>query len=315
MKKLIIKIIIFIILFIVSFNLLTNIFVRKGNGYGTDVLSFYNEEKNSLDLIFFGSSHSYSTFSPKIIEEDIGLKSYNFATQQQPIWITYHYMVESLKYQKPKYFVLEILMTSVNEDYAEEGVNRDALDKMKFSWNKLEAINASVEKFSDRLSYYINFIKYHSRWNDLHKGDFIDFLSSNISSSKGFTYLNGNKGATKHDITKINESLKISSKNEEYLNKIIDLAKTNNIELIFVKSPCTITEEKQKYYNYVEEIAFKNNVKYLNYNKLYDKLELDFENDFYDSGHLNGDAAEKVSHHFAKYLKETFDLEVKNEKN
>lgn len=309
MKKIVLKTMVFIILFLVSFSILTNIFVRKGNGYGTDVLSFYNEEKNSLELIFFGSSHSYSTFSPNILEKETGLKSYNFATQQQPLWITYHYMKETLKYQKPKYFVLEILMTSVNDEYMEEGVNRDALDKMKFSLNKIEAINASVEDYSDRISYYINFIKYHSRWNDLGKSDITSLLNSNISNSKGFTYLRGNaKTAKENDVTNVTEFTKISEKNELYLNKIIELAKENDIELIFVKSPCTITEEKQKYYNYVENIAIQNNIKYLNYNTMYDKLELDFENDFYDGGHLNGAAAEKVTRHFAEYLKNNFDL-------
>ena len=303
MKKFIIKFLVFSLLFIFLFSILTNVFVRKGNGYGTDVLSFYNEPKNSLDLIFFGSSHSYSTFNPIILEAETGLKSYNFATQQQPLWITYHYMIESLKTQKPKYFVLEILMTSVNDNYMEEGVNRDAIDKMKFSFNKIQAINASVENASDRINYYINFIKYHSRWNDLSSSDVKDLLKSNISNTKGFTYLEGKNGtAEKIDVNSISEAKELSEKNEIYINKIIDLAKEKNIELILVKTPCTMTEEKQKYYNTIEKIAKEKNIKYLNYNLIYDVIDLDFENDFYDGGHLNGEAAEKITKHFSKYL-------------
>ena len=310
MKKIIIKVIIFTVLFSISLFMVSKIFVIKGDGYGTDVLSFYNEKENSMDLIFFGSSHSYSTFSPKVLEEKTGLKSYNFATQQQPLWITYHYMIESLKYQKPKYFVLEILMTSVNQSYMEEGVNRDAIDKMRFSFNKIQAINSSVENFSDRISYYLNIIKYHSRWNELSKKDIVDNLKNNISDSKGFTYLKGNvEPAYKNDVTNFKETKKITKKNNLYLKKIIELAKDNNIELILVKSPCTITKENQAYYNYVEEIAKENNIEYLNYNLLYDILELDFENDFYDSGHLKGESAIKVTNHFAKYLIEKYDIQ------
>ena len=42
------------------------------------------------------------------IKEETGLNSYNFATQQQPLWISYYYMKESLKYQKPKYFLRDL---------------------------------------------------------------------------------------------------------------------------------------------------------------------------------------------------------------
>jgi len=309
MKKYIVKSIIFVMIFIILLTLVSKVLVRKGNGFGTDVLSFYNEPKNSLDLIFFGSSHSYATFSPQVLYNETGLKSYNFATQQQPLWITYYYMKESLKYQKPKYFVLEILMTKETSDYMSEGVNRDAIDKMRFSLNKIEAINASVEDYSDRISYYLNIIKYHSRWNEINKKDFRDLLKSNINTNKGFTYLSKDGGyAIRRDITQVKDIKKITSKNEMYLNKMIQLAKDYNINLIFVKAPCTITQEEQQYYNYVEQIANSNSILYLNYNLKYDELELDFENDFYDTGHLKGKAAERVTKNFANYLKREFNI-------
>ena len=139
MKNLI-KSIIFLTIFIILLHVCSNIFELKGNGFGSDVISFYNLKKNSLDIIFFGSSHSYASFYPDVIEEETNLKSYNFATQQQPIYITYHYMIEALKSQRPKYFVLETLMTSIDDEYATEGVNRDALDKMKLSKNKIHKL-------------------------------------------------------------------------------------------------------------------------------------------------------------------------------
>lgn len=305
MKKILFRIILFFALFILLLQLVSNMFVMKGSGYGTDVISFYNEPKNSLDMIFFGSSHSYSTFSPEIIYKETGLKSYNFATQQQPLWITYHYMKESLKYQKPKYMVVEILMAASSENYMSEAVNRDAIDKMRPSLNKIEVINASVEKIDDRLSYYFNIIKYHDRWNNIIKNDVTDYLRTD--PNKGFTYLNGNrKKAIKTNVKKISEKEKISLKNEIYLNKIISLGKENNIELIFVKTPCSTTIEEHKKYNYVKNIVQSYNYKYINYNEKYDELELDFEKDFYDSGHLVGKAALKVTKHFSNYLKETF---------
>jgi len=72
MKKVII-VIVTILLFILIFDKLSLLFVRKGNGYGTDVLNFYKQEKNSIDILFLGSSHAYSSFNPYLIKEKTGL--------------------------------------------------------------------------------------------------------------------------------------------------------------------------------------------------------------------------------------------------
>lgn len=213
MKKIILKLVIFIMLFLTSFVVASKILVRKGNGYGSDVITFYHEKKNSLDLIFFGSSHSYATFIPSIIKEETNLNSYNFATQQQPLWISYHYMLETLKYQKPKYFVLEVLMTSVDDNYMDEGVNRDAIDKMRFSTNKINVINESVENKSDRLSYYLNIIKYHSRWNELGKVDILSLLPNYHLKNNGYTYLpKGDVKVEKNNIKNYKETKELSKK-------------------------------------------------------------------------------------------------------
>ena len=216
-------------------------------------------------------------------------------------------MKESLKYQKPKYMVVEILMTANDEDYMSEAINRDAIDKMRFSLNKIEVINASVEDKSDRLSYFFNIIKYHSRWNNLIKNDVVDYFKKD--ENQGFTYLEGNNAkATKINVKKVKDKEKISLKNEIYLNKIISLGKENDIELIFVKTPYSTTVEEHKKYNYVKDIVESFGYKYLNYNEKYNELNLDFEKDFYDSGHLTGEAALRISKHFSDYMKEEFSL-------
>ncbi len=301
--KNIIKTVIFIVIFLVLLSICSDVFVLKGNGYGTDVIDFYNQKKNSLDVIFFGSSHSYATFSPYIIEEETNLSSYNFATQQQPINITYHYMIEALKYQKPKYFVLEIRMLAVDDEYFATGVVRDALDKMKFSKNKIEAINESVENKSERMSYYINIIKYHSRYNELTKNDFKVAFTHKGIDNKGFIGLEGNDNIiidNKQVLKETKEEI-ITSRNKEYLKKMIKLAKDNGIELILVKSPCLLSSDDEAKYNYVETIAKENNLLFINYNK---NNTIKYEKgDFYDNGHLSLSGATKVSKDFSNYLK------------
>lgn len=303
--KQVLKSILFVVIFFILLFFTTKIFVLKGNTYGSDVISFYNTEKNSLDIMFFGSSHSYATFSPDVIEEKTGYKSYNFATQQQPVNITYHYMVEALKYQHPKYFVVDIKMFAVNDEYASEGVVRDALDKMKFSINKIKAISSSVEDKKDWLSYYFNILKYHSRYQKLGiKTDIVNGLLNIGINNKGFKSLDSNEEIMIDNSNYLNEdeSLEITKKNKLYLFKMMDLVKDNNIKLIFVKSPCQLSNNEQLYYNYVFELAEKNGFDYIDYNMLIDDLNLEY-GDFYDGGHLSYKGAEKVSKHFSSYIK------------
>lgn len=302
--KNVIKAVVFILIFCVILKVCSDIFVLKGNTYGSDVTSFYQLEKNSLDVIFFGSSHSYASFSPDIIEEKTGMKSYNFATQRQPIYITYYYMVEALKTQKPKYFVLETRMFSEDKEYWEEGVTRDALDKMKMSKNKFDAINSSVEDRKERISYYFNIIKYHSRYEDITKAEIISALKRESIQNRGFKDLPVTSDIIINNdgLLDITEKQNLSDKNLLYLNKMIELAKKNNVTLVFTKAPNQLKEDEIKKYNTVKEIAEENGLDFIDYNTKFADLGLVNEEDFFDDGHVSYRGAVKVSNDFSNYL-------------
>ena len=105
------------------------------------------------------------------------------------------------------------------------------------------------------------------------------------------------------------ETAPLTEKAEQYLNKIIALAKENHIPLVLVKSPYSgITAEHQKKYNRVSEIAADADVPFLNFNLLYRELGLDFETDFADTSHLNYQGNVKYTRYLAEYLKENYEI-------
>ena len=270
-----------------------------------------NEPPYTMDVMYFGSSHMYSSINPVLVWEEIGVPSYSFATRQQPLWITYHYMKEALKYQKPKVMVLDLLMTKQQEDYSEEGVNRTAIDLLPMSLNRLQMIQASVKE-EERWSYYINFIKYHSRWKELKEEDWDFGWMEKTDPLKGYVMLDKiTPIKDREDITSVTEKKPLSEKTEKYLLKIIELCKKEGINLVFYKAPSNATQEEKAYFNTVEAIAKENNIPFIDYNEYYDILGLDIENDFYDKGHVNYIGSEKVTKHFAQFLKEHFELEDK----
>ena len=308
MNKKLEKIVVYLVFILALIFLLQKtslLFVRKGNGYGTDVLNFYKQENNSIDVLVLGSSHAYSAINPYLIEEETGLNAYNFCTQQQPVWITYHYFKEALKTQNPQYVILELFTVIDGEgDYAEESVNRDAIDKMRISLNKIETIRVSVDKKEDRIPYYFNIIKYHTRYKELNATDFRTAFLGETLDNKGYIALPKTDYIFPEQKLRNDEKAEIYSKNLKYLNKIIDLAEDNNMELILVKTPALYDEQSLARLNTIKKIAENKNIILLDYVNNMETLNLDYSNDFYDHGHLSGTGSDK----FTKKLIEDLNL-------
>ena len=108
----------------------------------TKISGFYNEEQNQFEVMFFGSSHAYAAFSPLELWEETGVKSYVFATQQQPLWATYTYIKEALKTQSPSLVVVECRMAFGDQEYYNEKdtfpVTFSYMDDLPLTWNKVE---------------------------------------------------------------------------------------------------------------------------------------------------------------------------------
>ncbi|MDR0979395.1 MAG: hypothetical protein LBL91_05705 [Lachnospiraceae bacterium] len=306
MKKRVIKVLIFIVVFISIYDICNKVFIGVGELKATN--PFYNEKEDTLDIISIGSSHMFCTINPSILWNNYGITSYNFGGPGQAIWTSYHYMLEALKTQEPKLMIIDVFSIVVinSSDYVgHEGNVRSNIDNMKISINKFNAIENSVKK-EDREAYYINFMKYHSGWKKIEKSDFN--IDKDIDLYKGYNMIANRKKINKNDVSAIKELTELSNKNKEYLYKVINLAKEKNIELLFVSAPYQITENDQKIANSVYSILEEENISYIDYNLLYDEVELDFEKDFRDNGHLNAYGATKLTNHLGNYIETHYDI-------
>lgn len=73
-KKFIKKSLIFIIIFLVITPLLGKFLLPNKN---ETLDGFYAEKENTIDVMFFGSSHSYMGINPNVIWDNLGITSYN----------------------------------------------------------------------------------------------------------------------------------------------------------------------------------------------------------------------------------------------
>ena len=153
-KKLIVFWIISIILSIIILAFLQRLFMPK---YMHDVVEgamiaeYYDTQKNH-DVVFIGDCELYENIDSVTLWQDYGINSYLRGSAQQLIWQSYYLAEETIKYEKPKVIVFNILSMKYDEPQ-KEAYNRMTLDGMKWSKSKVNSIKASKTEEEHFLEY------------------------------------------------------------------------------------------------------------------------------------------------------------------
>lgn len=271
------------------------------------VRGFYNEEPNSLDVVFCGTSKMFCLINPNELWNEYGFTSYDFATNEQPIWITYYFVKELLKTQKPDLVVIDTYFAVYGEKTLSESVTRSALDDLNLSKNKIEAAWDNDEH-KDILTHIFPFFRYHDRALKLTHEDYSLAGYDEKNPLRGYTPMYAVKAYERPDVSHVTKVEPIPERAEEYLEKIIALLEENGVEYMLLNTPFIITEEQQKYYNYVEQYANEHGIKYLDCDKYIDEIGIDFSTDYFDHVHTNVKGSKKVTSFVGKYLTENYDL-------
>ncbi len=329
----IIKIIIFIILII-------PVVVYIGNKYSEasteNIINTYNEKrfaefysikKNTLDLVFVGSSHSYCTFDPLIFNTELGISSYQMGMPLQHMDSTYYTLREVLNCQNPEKVVVEVYWDMLDEDF--ELKNATTLFQVLKNKELEEEYIKNVFPIAEKVKYNTDIFRYQADYFAFKNNEYKKKIENrfNVSlkgkqkqegteqyRSLGYSYCNYNMLEDEFD--KTNQFRKFDAKNWKespeqikYLYKIIDLCRENNIELIFVTAPVANVSFGyiKNYYlihNRIDEIAKENNIMYFDYNIINEEEKLLTNSNFRDDAHLNHSGVEIVDYNFIQKLRE-----------
>ncbi len=268
--------------------------------------SYYLQKENTVDVLFLGSSHIYCDVNTGILWDEYGIAGYDLGGAEQPYWNSYFYLKEALKTQQPKVIVLDITTPGVRSvDLQPENWVICNNYGMHWSKNRIDALKVStLEQSFERLLFPINTI--HSRYDELTKDDFID--NNQTVSYKGFDPREKVTSFETPDISDVTEMMPVSEKAETYLKKIIELTEQKSIPLLMISAPYVVSEESQKLYNYVFHIAEENEISYMDFNKVYDKMGLDFHTDMAEDLHLNISGNAKFTKYLGKSIVELYDI-------
>lgn len=283
--------------------------LRKKTAEESDMVhSFYEIEEDSLDVLFLGSSHLYYGVQPNKLWEEGGITSYLMASPEQTAATSYFLLKEAFAYQKPKVVMLESYYFWFDGLYRSEGRLRQAFDGMRFGKNKIEMAQTMLfdKEDKEKLSYYLPFLKYHSRWAELENYDF---------HTKPYW-----KGARIDCTVKEiqdpglpQDAAPVPELSLEYLDKMAKLCEENGADFVVFAVPYGIEKDEERYNARqglnlaLEPVLQEKGIPFLFYQKDYPEI-VDFSTDFRDKTHLNTQGAEKLSVHLAGWLSQRYGL-------
>ncbi|MBR1443688.1 MAG: SGNH/GDSL hydrolase family protein [Firmicutes bacterium] len=288
---------------------------------------FYSLEKDSVDLFFIGSSHSYCTFDPHIIDDTLGISSYQIGMPQQHPDCTYYTLLEILNYQHPKYIVMEVYWDMLDDEFDLEQV------KMLFQVMKNEDLKKefydNVFPIGEKIKYSEEIFRYQKDYF-AYRDSLLDKKAEEKYSvskppkaiqygtqeyiGKGYTYCDYTM--LEDELDKTNQFKGFDAKDWEpdetqlkYLSLIIKKCKEENIKLFFVTAPvANVSVDYIENYNNIHEkiasIADADSIPYIDYNYPESRRYLSLTNDnFRDDAHLNHSGIEIVDSDFCNFLK------------
>ncbi len=339
--------------------------------------TFFGQEKNTDDVLFLGTSHVQYGLDPMELYKEYGIVSYNLGTSAQRLSGTFFLLQEALKTQHPSVIVLDVSSLFLRE--MNETAWRFIMDALPSYHSKIpmakefssfmarqgengKGTTAAEEKrkrltvFSDLLGIFAKesfrcalfpVIKYHTRWDELGKTDFRDFLPVTDYCTGGYLMCPsiGSGGITVKQMNKtqnmlvekkeailteyVNDAVSqeitedplyqviAPEENIKWLEKIQALCDSNEAQLLLIKIPSV---HNPNYYpsawtslrsEYVKTYARDHGLQF--FDMLYDtKTKWDTKMDSIDSGmHLNYTGAKKATNLLGDYLLKQYSLTSK----
>ena len=324
--------IIFIIIFILINNFLIFTLCPQGNYSRNTIREMYSEKEN-FDVVFAGSSYAIKGINPYIMDEELGVNTFDYSFSAQIYIGTYYSLKELFKYHKPKMIVLNTDLESYTRKKEYEMAYIPTVLYMKPSFNKVEFyLNSAAQdgSYLDRLflwpAYHVKSLKevisnikgkLDPKYINYPKQDQLDEYKDKKDGyiGKGFVKVDeSNPKNVLNDNTlgkmtpKATDLNNIQENNVEYFKKIVDLCNENNTELVLLHTPLPtyrILNEKN-YFEFDKEIsriASENGVDYYNYNLIKPEWFKSKTEYFQDYAHLNSLGSEVFSKSFAEFLK------------
>lgn len=317
-----------IISILLAFFLLPWLFNFKGFMYredGSKALDFpgtFSAESAPADVFCLGSSHLYTQVIPMKIWEESGIPVYDLRSSLQTIAVSYGYLNEALKSQKPQVVLLDLHMLDTMYLEPDSAITQNVTAGMALSRNKVEMIRGLAPE-GHRSTLYFDLYGSHNRWKALEAQDYSYFIGR-LRHSLERDYMKGglfmfawekqeNRFFSEDPYTEIDEQT--YTFNYEYIRKMAQLCKDNGIEFVLTMTLYGHTNDARYRLQRVQQDLAQDglNVSTLNLNDFRETMGIIADEDMWDYVHTTYEGSMKVSQFIAGWLREQYDLPDRHE--
>jgi len=305
-----VKLIFRILAVLIAFCLLTMLFMPKyieKNADGRITAEFYREKTN-IDVIITGSSTVQAGVSPMVLYRDYGITAYDRSNSSQVMAISYAMIADAIKQNKPELVVCDVGFIYQPDDYVDEGASRKSLDALKWSKAKSDCIKAVMDPTENYLDYVFPILRFHSRWNDLSIEDFKYWIYKPDVTYNGQLLQFDQESNIEINAHMLDEEYAASDRNMCYLQKIIDICRENDVQLMLMKLPHIQGNWSNKLDEQIINIADENGIIYKNFLDEYDSFGFEELAEFADGQHMNSLGAEKFTKVLGEYIIENYSI-------
>lgn len=247
------------------------------------LMQIQKEKENTIDVMIVGDSLSYTAISPMELWKEKGITSFVGGQSGQRIQETYVMLLTAFEKQSPRLVVMETNLLFRGKP-------------------GIQGVQETLEAFGNR---YLPIARGHDVW----KTWLIDKKYPQ-ESFKGFSFRCGVKSYSEGSSQRLkNKPSDINHTTKEYMEKIAELCKEHDAQLLLVSVPSPLNYTAKRL-EAVRALARENDIDYLDLNSRQDELNIDWHTDTLDKGdHLNLLGAQKVSRFMGEYMANHYHLE------
>lgn len=237
---------------------------------------FLAEPENSLEAVILGDSVPLCAFSPQVMEETTGIRSYVCATTGQTLPKTETFLGEFFRHQSPRLVILEA--------------------------NHLYKAFTELDRAEESLYRAAPLLRYHDNWKFLKPAQALSPVRYTVRiPERGYYEKDGVEGIQVSDYMAYTEGTDpIPEESLRAAARIAALCESHGARLLFLSAPSAANWSYASH-NAVAALADRLGADYVDMNL--EQVAIDWTQDTPDAGdHLNGTGAEKASTWLAEYL-------------
>ena len=304
------------------------------------VTTYYAQDENTVDVVFIGASSIYRYMAPTVMYDKYGITSLNFSTAGMPVECMSGLIDEVINTQSPELIVLEVRDFVKWSERYDKGISSNTkkwllqnesyinrlVNNMPISRARAKIIHDSVNPLlgQKEWQWQFEYYKTHNNWKDLKVSDVTGYIKdkldgkNEINTSDGeykYTDYKGTASLTQvyvadkpADFSNYNNTKEITGEWFGVMEELVAHAKECGTKVLFISTPYPATYNRVAYENFLGEHIESQGLDYLNCNKLYDEIGIDFASNFYDKKHTNLKGSIKVTEYVGNYIKETYGL-------